>query len=342
VKTNRRLSTHGFTLIELLVVVSIIALLIGILLPALGKARESAKQTICLSNSRQWGLGLNNYLADNKSTYAWDGDDISGGTGTVANQGVSTSYTASQLQAAFNSPSWFPNAVGNYVMNGMSYREFTLAAGNKAPLPGTNNPFVCASVNTPNLARANNGFGPTSGSYTIVDANGGTVSSFPKYFFSYNINSALNSDNKGDVTTRDNSALVNGNVIDLGNPSSISPARFVRADKLKSPTYTALMTEVRNNVEELPQSEFGAPTAGTNYTDRSVNRVKANWQRFSYRHDGGGNITMADGSAKFFKYEYVTRTVTGRWGRGAGTTIGDSWNKDNLIWNPNNIPDSGE
>ena len=56
----------GFTLIELLVVISIIALLIGILLPALGAARSTAKSMQCLANQKQHGIGFLGYAMDNK------------------------------------------------------------------------------------------------------------------------------------------------------------------------------------------------------------------------------------------------------------------------------------
>ena len=62
-------ASRGFTLIELLVVIAIIAILAAILFPVFQKVRENARKTVCLSNEKQLGLAVMQYVQDYDETY---------------------------------------------------------------------------------------------------------------------------------------------------------------------------------------------------------------------------------------------------------------------------------
>ncbi|HAV64125.1 MAG TPA: hypothetical protein DCY13_17380 [Verrucomicrobiales bacterium] len=116
----------AFTLIELLVVIAIIAVLAGLLLPALAKAKQKAKDTACLSNMRQWGLAFRMYSDDFEDYFPYEG-------------------APGHIGQGFNVEAWYnvvPRFAGQSSLQDLYNRT-------NPPQPGMNTLFNCPLVSKP-------------------------------------------------------------------------------------------------------------------------------------------------------------------------------------------------
>jgi prepilin-type N-terminal cleavage/methylation domain-containing protein/prepilin-type processing-associated H-X9-DG protein len=146
---ERRAKRHqAFTLIELLVVIAIIGMLIGLLLPAVQKIRESAARTQCINNLKQMGLALHGYQD--------------------ANRGLPPGYTATMPYsdgATDTAPGWgWAAFILPFLEQDSLYRQlnFALPAENSPAIQTRIKVYLCPSDQTP------------AGMFAVVDAFGTT------------------------------------------------------------------------------------------------------------------------------------------------------------------------
>jgi prepilin-type N-terminal cleavage/methylation domain-containing protein/prepilin-type processing-associated H-X9-DG protein len=252
---------NGFTLVELLVVIGIIAVLIGILLPTLSRARESGRRIVCMSNLRQLGLGFIMYADQNKLYCPWTGS----GDGNVASKPI----------GPWNDPFYWANAVPQMIGKKSYYDLQQLDAQGLQPLAkeSDNNLFVC-----PSAGPAGSTFATDTTKDGVWMMWGNPEGSWPQYATPI----------AGPIKPADQRKVYWCYVI---NSKLDNSQTALKITQLRPSTEVALLVEKAQNNGDVTISNIG----------QSLARGKTTWTRFTTRHSDGGFILFVDGHVGYFK-----------------------------------------
>jgi prepilin-type N-terminal cleavage/methylation domain-containing protein/prepilin-type processing-associated H-X9-DG protein len=257
--------TRGFTLVELLVVIAIIAILMAILVPAVSKARKHSQGLACSNNIRQLAMGMLLYAETSKGWLPFDGEDgDSAGSKIVCPDNL-----------GWESPGLWINAIPRQ-LGGKSYDQLFIDwTDSQLPMPSysSNSVFVCPSAGAPV------GVGSdivTDGFFTMYGRTKDSSAAQPRRtYICYGFNSKM-----------------------LDAPSGPNKDRG-KLSKLKPANEVVLFTEKRMSSGEVTKADdlYYQSMGGqaNRLTTRTLARVKADWQRFTSRHNNGGYLAFADG-----------------------------------------------
>jgi len=263
--SQNRAQTRAFTLIELLVVIAIIAILAAMLLPALAKAKEKARRTICLNDLKQWGLAESLYVEDFNQTFPMTKIP-------TVTQGAAPGYFE-------DNPTWndlydfFSAAGGPYGMSAW-FNALPPYVGQKsleyyASLPGTpqgTKPAIDTFNNANTIFRC-----PTA----IIDP-GLLAKPYDRVFFQYGMNS------QGLTGTAASGTDYNLKLTQL----SVGPSKFVVFD------------EGRTLIAETP-------FYGNSSKQADICKPQVYTTALTSRHTAGSSLTFADGHAMWYRYSYM-------------------------------------